>query len=870
MMKAFAAKTGRGRCFAFVLLLAGAALRLSAQDQAIYTDSLQNGWVSYGWATLNFSATTYVHSGSYSISVTSSNWQALYLHHNAQNGSQFSAITFWINGGASGGQSVQVQATRSGTAQTNLVVLAALPAGAWRQDTVPLSSLGVANATDFDGFWLQVQNSGLAPTFYVDDITLTTNSAPPAIVTLTSPANDSTYQAPATINLSASVTTNGHTINNVRFLNGSTLLGEDASPPYVYTWSNVPAATYSLSAQVIFDSGSASAGTNTSGPVTVTVVSNTPVFITINSQQSRHLISPLIYGTAFATSNQLADLNFPMNRSGGNEETTYNWLINAHGKGADWYFESYPDASATPGQSADSFVANSKSGGAAPLITLPIIGWAPKIGPGRSIIWSYSVAKYGPQSGADPYRTDAGNGMSSTNGNKPITWNDPNDANFPTNTAFAQGYLQHLMAQWGTSTNGGVPYYILDNEHSIWHSTHQDIHPVGATMQEIWTKMLATASMVKSNDPNALVAGPEEWGWNGYFYSGYDQQWSGAHNDYNPAHYPDRATNGGWDYMPWLLNQFHQHDATNGTRLLDYFTLHCYPQENNVGGSDTSPATVQLRSQSTRQFWDTNYVDPSWISSVIKLIPRMKNWVATYYPGTKIGVTEYNWGAESDISGGTAQADLLGIFGREGLDLATRWTTPNTGTPTYNAMKIYRNYDGNKSVFGDTSVSATGPNPDQVSVFAAVRSSDNALTAMVINKQIGVTATTTVTFSNFLAAGTAHVWQLTSTNAITRLPDLTLSGNTLSNTFPAQSITLLVLPAGVPARPLLVAGTMSPSNTFDFWLNGQAGQSYALLRSSDLYNWLAFQTNTLASNSLHVVVSASNAPTSFFRAQWVP
>ena len=56
--------------------------------------------------------------------------------------------------------------------------------------------------------------------------------------------------------------------------------------------------------------------------------------------------------------------------------------------------------------------------------------------------------------------------------------------------------------------------------------------------------------MVKSNDPNALVLGPEEWGWNGYFYSGYDQQWSGQHDDYNAADYPDRTANGGWDYMP--------------------------------------------------------------------------------------------------------------------------------------------------------------------------------------------------------------------------------------------------------------------------------------------------------------------------------
>ena len=324
--------------------------------------------------------------------------------------------------------------------------------------------------------------------------------------------------------------------------------------------------------------------------------------------------------------------------------------------------------------------------------------------------------------------------------------------------------------------------------------------------------------------------------------------------------------------MPWLLNQFHQHDTNTGQRLLDYFTLHCYPQENNniVGTDDISPSTVALRNQSTRQFWDTNYVDPSWINSVIMLIPRMKNWVSSYYPGTKIGITEYNWGAETNISGATAQADILGIFGREGLDLATRWTTPNTGTPTYNSMKMFRNYDGHKSIFGDNSVLATGPNPDNLSVFAATRSADGALTVMVLNKQITLSASISLTISNFLATGIAQLWQLNATNTITRLSDLTVSGNTLSNTVPAQSITLFVLPGVVPAAPTLIAGQVSPTNTFDFWLNGQAGQTYALLCSSNLLNWLPFQTNTLATNSLHIAVSTGNSPTRFYRAQWLP
>ena len=89
----------------------------------------------------------------------------------------------------------------------------------------------------------------------------------------------------------------------------------------------------------------------------------------------------------------------------------------------------------------------------------------------------------------------------------------------------------------------------------------------------------------------------------------------------------------------------------------------------------------------------------------------MKSWVNTYYPGTKIGITEYNWGAEGHMNGATTQADIWGIFGREGLDLANRWTTPATGSPTYLAMKMYRNYDGSDSAFGETSVSGLGCQP---------------------------------------------------------------------------------------------------------------------------------------------------------------
>jgi hypothetical protein len=601
---------------------------------------------------------------------------------------------------------------------------------------------------------------------------------------------------------------------------------------------------------------------------------NATVAVQVDALAGRHPISPLIYGVAFASSNDLAALNFTMNRSGGNAETSYNWQLNAHNHAADWYFESIDDGDATPGATADAFVANSLYGGAQPLITIPMIGWSPKLGPQRGKLASYSIAKYGPQLANDwEWMPDAGDGIgtnATTHTSWLITTNDPNDANFPTNSVFQSGYVQHLISGWGNSTNGGVRYYIMDNEHSIWFGTHQDVHPVGPTMQEILGRILDYASMVKSNDPNALVCGPEEWGWSGYFYSGYDQQWSGQHNNSGASQYPDRLANGGWDYMPWLLNQIHQHDTNTGQRLLDYFTLHCYPQgaEGADGGTDVSPATELLRNVSTRQFWDTNYVDESWIgeqptNNILMLIPRMQAWVTNNYPGTKIGVTEYNWGADAYINGATAEADILGIFGRQGLDLATRWEVPADNTPTFLSMQMYRNYDGRKSAFGDTSVSATVPDPDDLSAFAAIRTNDSSLTVMVINKVLSGVTPLSLNLTNFANSGTAQAWQLTASNVIMQLPAVPYAGGVLSNLLPAQSITLFVLPTATNLR--LRLGTNAAPGQLLLWMDGQGGQRYLLQSSTNLVTWSTVSTNTFTTNSFSVLLPTANPAAMFYR-----
>jgi hypothetical protein len=526
---------------------------------------------------------------------------------------------------------------------------------------------------------------------------------------------------------------------------------------------------------------------------------NPPVTVSVDANAGQHPIDPLIYGVHFADAPTLQDLGATMNRYGGNSSGRYNWLQNIDNRGVDYFFESIPYPNHTAGEWMDTFIATTKAGGAEPFLTMPMVGWVAKTNGNFDTLWSFSVANYGPQIDADG---DAGNGCAvapdvfpCVNGT-PITFNDPNDASIPADGAFQQPWMQHVRNTWGPASAGGLKYWGYDNEPSIWHTAYWDVHSAGAGMDEMTTKMIDYGDRLRGVDSGLQLLGPEEWGWDGYFYSGLDQQQLALGNCGGPD-CPDRMAHGGQDYVPYLLAQMKQHEVGTGTKVLDMLTLHFYPQ----GGEfdyppDVSPAMQLLRNRSTRGLWDPNYVNESWINAIVQLIPRMKGWVQTYYPGLKVGLTEYNWGAENHINGATAQADVMGILGREGADMASRWEVPAAGTPVYNAFKMYRNYDGAGGAFGETSVTAGVPNPDEVAAFAARRAADGALTVMVISKVLTGDTPTTVNLAGFAAGPVAHVWQLTAANVITQLADVPVAGNSIVLTLPAQSITLLVVPPG--------------------------------------------------------------------------
>ena len=101
------------------------------------------------------------------------------------------------------------------------------------------------------------------------------------------------------------------------------------------------------------------------------------------------------------------------------------------------------------------------------------------------------------------------------------------------------------------------------------------------------------------------------------------------------------------------------------------------------------------------------------------------------------------------------------------------------------------------------------------------------------------------------------------------MTDLNFTGALITNTVPPQSITLYVIPgANIANAPHLRMGNSTPG-TLDFWVDGQSGQKYAVFGTTNFLNWVAVQTNTLASSSWHLNLPMTNN-LRFYRAQWLP
>jgi hypothetical protein len=268
-----------------------------------------------------------------------------------------------------------------------------------------------------------------------------------------------------------------------------------------------------------------------------------------------------------------------------------NWQINADNRGNDWYYESVPGSSRTPGEMGDTFIANRARAGAQAMITIPTIDWVAKLGPNRSKLASFSIAKYGAQTGNDwqvvrrrrqrhPYQRPVRHRQRSERRQRAVV------GGLPAGLGAAPGRpLGHERRR--------RPALLRARQRAEHLARHTPRRPSDRRdHDEVLTKSVDFATAIKTVDASALVVGPEEWGWSGYFYSGYDQQYGGQHGW---GTLPDRINHGGADYLPWFLDTMRQRSTAAGRRLLDVFTVHYYPQ----GGEFSDDVSTRCSSGAT-------------------------------------------------------------------------------------------------------------------------------------------------------------------------------------------------------------------------------------------------------------------------------
>ena len=540
--------------------------------------------------------------------------------------------------------------------------------------------------------------------------------------------------------------------------------------------------------------------------------SGTSIQATINVLANRHTISPYVYGGSYpASASTITDSGLSVVRWGGNATSTYNWQLGTDNADNDWYFEDFNYSEIGDSDSVK-YINDVKAAGSVPLMTMVMLPWVAQSqetsvqqnNSSTNYHWSFSVAKYGAQCATDPYNNDAGDGLMPDCTTQLTA--DPNDAYFPlldqpgtsdpANSVYRNQWAAAMASAFG-SGSCAIPYssitschfYDMDNEIDIWGSTHFDIHPNPSGYDELTNTYLAEARNLKGWDPQAIRLGPVSCCW--WFY------WNGENGN-------DKGTHAGIDFLPWWLNQIYWQDQIAGSRSLDMFDIHAYPD-----GPDTSSYT-QAQKQALavsiyRDYWDPTYVSPSgtinqvWTTQIQPdktipfRIPRMRAIVNSIYPGTPLAMTEWSaaFAGEQDFSTALGDADAYGLLGRERASLASRWTAPTSTNPNYQALKLFTNYDGAHHGFGTTSVSAThNADPDLFSTYAALNAAGNGMTILVLNKD--PSSSTQVQFTTTGFTPSSYTTYTLSQNSPTSIVASGSKSWSSTQTFAPYTATLLV------------------------------------------------------------------------------
>jgi mannan endo-1,4-beta-mannosidase len=315
---------------------------------------------------------------------------------------------------------------------------------------------------------------------------------------------------------------------------------------------------------------------------------------------------------------------------------------------------------------------------------------------------------------------------------------------------YTDEFVDFMVKKYGSAAAAqGVKFYDIDNEPGLWPDTHPFLHPAKTGAAELVERTAGAAAAVKSVDPAAEVFGAVFFGYSDYFDLHGAADWAGIRDAAAKAGRPYD-----W-YIDYFLEGMRKASEQAGRRLLDVLDIHWYSEaEGDHRVNDTTATTAvdrKARMESPRSLWDSAYVETSWISKwatprqpvvdwgnptpgPVNLLPRIFASIAAYYPGTRLSITEFNYGGNGDVSGGIATADFLGVIGRLGVYAASWWELADGPAYTASAYRLFRNYDGAKSAFGTVATRATASDRDNASVYASYNPGGNEVHLIVLNK----------------------------------------------------------------------------------------------------------------------------------------
>lgn len=508
----------------------------------------------------------------------------------------------------------------------------------------------------------------------------------------------------------------------------------------------------------------------------------------VDASRDVHPISPLIYGRNAngITCEPTGSFVPTACRLGGNRWTAYNWENNASNAGADYCYQNddflgqFAGADAdTPGAAATLPVAAGGPQGVLTLLTVPILDYVAgdKDGGNRD---QQTRACSNDVRDTENYLEVR---MRQNQAVKPDAFESP--PTLDDDVVYQDEFVAHVRAFAEEEAGGAAVAFSLDNEPGLWSNTHPEVHPEKARYDELVERNIEYAAAIKQAWPEAPVVG-----FAGAGFPDMMDLW-GA---------PDAGGKG--EFLEYYLERMREAEQESGQRLIDYVDVHFYPEQSLNGvksntDRDDSAEMVALRLETTRSLWDPTYVDPTWFSDAygrqpVRFLRRLREAVEAHYPGTGIAVTEWAFGGGRHISGALVTADVLGLFGRERVTLATSWAG---GTFTSTAFRAFRDYDGQGSGFGDTSIHATSNQPNEAAVYASIDESLPERMVIVAINKVPEPRVADLTIAHTEAYRAADVFLVTEGGGAQILPAEPLEGvdtNTFRYEMPAHSLSILV------------------------------------------------------------------------------